>query len=133
MKVNRRNELVYQNTDAVKSHPPNGRSRLGENSSRSCSGWTSGIMSNSLRKSSPSSAPPCITAVEKGDDDGMSVACRSGEKASKGRDEVGDEGEGAMISRRSSSIALSLIDFVIESSATVVVAEDEGVMLSSVI
>jgi len=38
-----------------------------------------------------------------------------------------------MISRRSSSIVLSLIDFVIESSAVVIVAEDEGVMLSSVI
>jgi hypothetical protein len=38
-----------------------------------------------------------------------------------------------MISRRSSSIALSLIDFVTESSAIVVVAEDEGVRLSSVI
>jgi hypothetical protein len=91
-------------------------------------------MSNSLCKSSPSNAPPCITAVWKADDDGMSVTRRSGEKTSKGRDEVGDEGEGAiMISRRSSSIALSLIDFVIESSAVVVVAEDEGVMLSSVI
>ena len=133
MKVNKRNELVYQNTDAVKSHPPNGRSRLGENSIRSCSGWTSGIMSNSLCKSSPSNAPPCITAVEKGDADEVSVTWRSGEKTSKGRDEVGDEAEGAMISRRSSSIALSLIDFVIESSAIVVVAEDEGVMLSSVI
>jgi len=128
MKV-KRNELVYQNTDAVKSHPPNGRSRLGENSIRSCSGWTSGIMSNSLCKSSPSNTPPCIT-VGKGD---ASVTWRFGEKTSKGRDEVGDEGEGAMISRRSSSIALSLIDVVIESSATVVVAEDEGVMLSSVI
>jgi len=38
-----------------------------------------------------------------------------------------------MISRRSSSIALSLTDFEIESSATVVVAEDEGAVLSSVI
>ena len=38
-----------------------------------------------------------------------------------------------MISRRSSSIALSLIDSGIESSAAVVVAGDEGVMLSSVI
>ena len=38
-----------------------------------------------------------------------------------------------MISRRSSSMALSLTDFEIESSAVVVVAEDEGVMLSSVI
>lgn len=39
-----------------------------------------------------------------------------------------------MISRRSSSIALSLINFEIGSSlAAVVVAEDEGVMLSSVI
>jgi hypothetical protein len=38
-----------------------------------------------------------------------------------------------MISRRSSSIALSLTDFEIESSAAVVVAEDEGVVLSSVI
>ena len=36
-----------------------------------------------------------------------------------------------MISRRSSSIALSLTGFEIESSA--VVAEDEGAMLSSVI
>jgi len=89
-------------------------------------------MSNSLCKSSPSNAPPCIT-VGKGDADETSVAWRSGEKTSKGRDEVGDEGEGAMISRRSSSIALSLIDVVIESSAIVVVAEDEGVMLSSVI
>ena len=38
-----------------------------------------------------------------------------------------------MISRRSSSIALSLTDFVTKSSAAVVVAEDEGVVLSSVI
>ena len=91
-------------------------------------------MSNSLCKSSPSSPPPCIIAVGKGDADGMSVTWRSGERTSKGRDEVGDEGEGGiMISRRSSSIALSLIDVVIESSAVVVVAEDEGVMLSSVI
>lgn len=90
-------------------------------------------MSNNLCKSSPSNGPPCITAVEKGEADEMSVTWRSGEKTSKGRDKVGDEGEGAMISRRSSSIALSLIDFAIESSAIVVVAEDEGVMLSSVI
>ena len=91
-------------------------------------------MSNSLCKSSPSNPPPCITVVEKGDADGMSVTWSAGEKTSKGRDEVGDEGEGGiMISRRSSSIALSLIDFVIESSAVVVVAEDEGVMLNSVI
>jgi hypothetical protein len=34
----KKNELVYQNVDAVRSHPPNGRSRLGENSIRSCSG-----------------------------------------------------------------------------------------------
>jgi hypothetical protein len=90
-------------------------------------------MFNSLCKSSPSNAPPGIISVEKVDADGVSVTWRSGEKTSKGRDEVGDEGEGAMISRKSSSIALSLIDFVIESSAAVVVAEDEGVMLSSVI
>ena len=90
-------------------------------------------MLNSLCRSSPSNAPPGITTVEKGDADGMSVTWRSGEKPSKGRDEVGDEGEGAMISRRSSSIALSLIDLVIESSVIVVVAEDEGVMLNSVI
>jgi hypothetical protein len=38
-----------------------------------------------------------------------------------------------MISRRSSSIALSLIGFEIGSSAAVVVAGDGGVMLSSVI
>ena len=38
-----------------------------------------------------------------------------------------------MISRRSSSIALSLIDCETESSAAVVVAEDGGVRLSSVI
>ena len=37
-----------------------------------------------------------------------------------------------MISRKSSSIALSLTDVVIESSAAVVVADD-GVVLSSVI
>lgn len=88
-------------------------------------------MLNSLCKSSPSSALPSITAVGKGDADGMSVTWRSEEKTSKGRDVVGDEGEGAMISRRNSSIALSLTDFEIESSAAVVVAEDEGVMLSS--
>jgi len=38
-----------------------------------------------------------------------------------------------MISRRNSSIALSLTDSGVGSSAAVVVAEDEGVMLSSVI
>jgi hypothetical protein len=38
-----------------------------------------------------------------------------------------------MISRKSSSIALSLTDFAVELSAAVVVAEDEGVVLSSVI
>jgi len=90
-------------------------------------------MLNSLCKSSPSSALPGITIVEKGNVDGMSVTLRSGEKTSKGRDVVGDEGEGAIISRRSSSIALSLTDFETGSSAAVVVAEDEGVMLSSVI
>lgn len=63
----------------------------------------------------------------------MSATSRSGEKISKGRDVVGDEGEGAMISRRSSSIALSLTGFEVEASAAVVVAGDEGVMLSSVI
>jgi hypothetical protein len=54
-------------------------------------------------------------------------------KISKGRDVVGDEGEGIMISRKSSSMALSLIEFDIESSAAVVVAEDGGLVLSSVI
>jgi hypothetical protein len=63
----------------------------------------------------------------------MSVTWRSEEKTSKGRDAVGDEGEGAMISRKSSSIALSLIDFVIVSSLAVVVAVEEGTVLSSVI
>lgn len=87
-------------------------------------------MLSSLCKSSPPSSLPGITAVEKGDVDGMSVV---GEKTWKGRDVVGDEGEGAMISRRSSSIALSLIDLEIESSAAVVVAGDEGVVLSSAI
>ena len=38
-----------------------------------------------------------------------------------------------MISRRNSSIALSLTDFEIELSAVVVAAGDGGVMLSSVI
>lgn len=91
-------------------------------------------MFNNLCKSSPSSVLPGITAAEKGDADEMSVTGRPGEKTSKGRDVVGDEGEGAMISRRSSSMALSLIDFEIESSsAAVVVAEDGGVVLSSVI
>jgi len=90
-------------------------------------------MFNSLRKSSSSNAPPDITTVGKGDADGMSVTWRSGEKTSRGRDVVGDEGEGTMISRKSSSIALSLTNFVTESSAAVVVAEDEGGMLSSVI
>ena len=71
--MNERNELVYQNTDAVKSYPPKGRSMLGENSIRSYSSWTPGIVSNSLCKSSPSNPPPCITVVEKGDVDGMSV------------------------------------------------------------
>jgi len=52
---------------------------------------------------------------------------------SKGRDAVGDEGEGAMISRISSSIALSLTGFEIGSSTAVVVAEDEGLVLNSVI
>jgi len=89
-------------------------------------------MFNSLCKSSPSNTLPGITAVEKEDADGMSVTWIS-EKTSKGRDVVGDEGEGAMISRKNSSIALSLTDFETESSAAVVVAEDEGVMLSSVI
>jgi hypothetical protein len=56
-----------------------------------------------------------------------------GEKSSKGRGLDDDEGDGAMISRKSSSIALSLIDFVIVSSAIVVVAGDGGEMLSSVI
>jgi len=123
--------LASQNTDADKSHPANGRSRLGENSIRSCSGSTSGITLSSLRKSSPSSALPAITVAEKGNE--MSVASRPEGKISKGRDVVGDEGEGAMISRKNSSIALSLTDFEAESSAAVVVAEDEGVMLSSVI
>jgi len=54
-------------------------------------------------------------------------------KTSKGRDVVGDEGEGIMISRRNSSIALSLTDLEIESSVAVVVAGDEGVVVSSVI
>jgi len=54
-------------------------------------------------------------------------------KTSKGRDVVGDEGEGIMISRRNSSIALSLTGSGIESSAAVVVAGDEGVVVSSVI
>jgi len=90
-------------------------------------------MLNSLCKSSPYSAPPDITVVGKGDVDGISVTSRSEEKTSKGRDAVGDEGEGAMISRRSSSMALSLTDVETESSAAVVVAGDEGVMLSSVI
>jgi len=89
-------------------------------------------MFNSLCKSSPSNAPPGITTVGNTDADGTSDAWKS-EKSLKEREKVGDEGEGAMISRKSSSIALSLIDFVIESSATVVAAEDEGVMLSSVI
>lgn len=90
-------------------------------------------MFNSLCKSSSSSRLPGITAAEKGDVDGISVAWSSEERASKGRGAVGDEGEGAMISRKSSSIALSLTDFEIESSAAVVVAEDGGVVLSSVI
>ena len=38
-----------------------------------------------------------------------------------------------MISRKNSSIALSLTDFETGSSAAVAVAEDEGLMLSSVI
>jgi hypothetical protein len=38
MKRNKRNELVYQNTDTDRSHPANKRSRLGENSIRSWSG-----------------------------------------------------------------------------------------------
>ena len=88
-------------------------------------------MLNSLCKSSPFSALPGITAVEKVDVDGMSTTLRSGEKTSKGRDAIGGEGEGAMISRRNSSITLSLTDFEIESSATVVAAEDTGVVLSS--
>jgi hypothetical protein len=90
-------------------------------------------MFNSLCKSSPSNGPPGIISVEKGDVDGISVTWTFGEKTSQGRGLVGDEGDGAMISRKSSSIALSLIDFVIGSSAIVVVAEDEGGMLSSVI
>jgi hypothetical protein len=90
-------------------------------------------MLNSLCKSSPSNTPPCIITVEKGDVDEMSVASRSWEKTSKGRDVVGDEGEGAMISRKSSSIALSLTDVVVGSSAAVVVADDGGVGVSSVI
>ena len=44
---------------------------------------------------------------------------------------VGDEGGEAMISRKNSSKALSLTGF--ESSASVVVAEDEGGVVSSVI
>ena len=90
-------------------------------------------MLNSLCRSSPSNALPGIIAAEKGDADGMLVASRLGEKVSNGRDVVGDDGEGAMISRRSSSIALSLTDVAVGSSAAVVVADDEGVMLSSVI
>jgi hypothetical protein len=74
-----------------------------------------------------------ITAVGKGDVDGMSATWVSGEKIWKERDVVGDEGEGAMISRKSSSMALSLTGFEAESSAAVVVAEDEGVVLCSVI
>lgn len=89
-------------------------------------------MLNSLCRSSPSNALPGIIAAEKGDADGMLVASRLGEKVSNGRDVVGDDGEGAMISRRSSSIALSLTDVAVGSSAAVV-ADDEGVMLSSVI
>jgi len=89
-------------------------------------------MFNSLCKSSPSNAPPSIATVGKEDVD-VSAAWWSGEKTSKGRDVVGDEGEGAMISRKSSSIALSLIDFAVVSSAAVVVAEVEVVVLSSVI
>lgn len=88
-------------------------------------------MLNSLRKSSPSSPLPGITAVEKVDVDGMSATSRSGEKTSKGRGAIGGEGEGAMISRRNSSITLSLTDLEIGSSATVVAVGGTGVVLSS--
>lgn len=89
-------------------------------------------MLNSLRKSSPSSALPGITAAEKVVG-GISVTLESGEKTSKWRDVVGDEGEGAMISRNNSSMALSLTGFDVESSAAVVAAGDDGVVLSSVV
>ena len=64
---------MYQKTDAAKSHPVKERSRLDENSNCSWSGRASGIILNSLCKSSPSNTLLGVTACGRGDLDGISV------------------------------------------------------------